>query len=487
MRSAADANGGASIHICAILESQVRGDVDDIGREDRLLDKREYISAFRFGFGQVASKGEHFDPAAELDRTMEPGTQALDELAVKLPEQFSEARAVNVIRHTRLADFNEAKRQYVLKWRELDGRNNHRLVIDGVTTHTPFLKRLSAFWMNHFSIGRFQQQAKITTGYYELGAIWPNLLGNFADLLIAAELFPSMIYYLNLQTSIGPNSKLGLQKGKGLNENLGREILELHTLGADAGYTQTDVTELAKIMTGWLVDVNKGRTVFHANRAEPGVKTLLGKTFGNGPRNSQFHDALRMLAAEPATARHVGRKLALHFIGPDSDGEAKEIERAFIAGGGELKPVYHRLLEVADGKPFGMQMRNDFEFVISALRAVRLRKGAIDFQATEQLQAKGRSLTSGALRQLTQRLWSAPTPQGWPDDPAFWLSPTVISRRLQWLPKLIAQVDDIEPDDLLGDALGPLASGNTRKTVKLASNRLEGIGLVLASPEFNRR
>ncbi len=451
------------------------------------MDKRDYISAFRFGFGLVASKGEHFDPAAELDRTMEPGNQALDELAVKLPEQFSEARAINVIRHTKLADFPEAKRQYVLKWRELDGRNNHRLVADGVITHTPFLKRLSAFWMNHFSIGRFQQQVKITTGYYEPGAIWPNVLGNFADLLIAAELFPAMVYYLNLQTSIGPNSQAGLEKGTGLNENLGREILELHTLGADAGYTQSDVTALAKIMTGWMVDINKGRTVFRANRAEPGIKTLLGKTFGDGPRRSQFHDALRMLAAEPATARHIGRKLALHFIGPDSEAEAKELEHAFIAGGGELKPVYRRLLEVADGKPFGLQMRNDFEFVISALRAVRLRKGAIDFQATDQLQAKGRSLTSGALRQLTQRMWSAPTPQGWPDDPAFWLSPTVISRRLLWLPKLIAQVDDIEPDALLGDALGPLASDNTRQTVKLASNRLEAIGLVLASPEFNRR
>ncbi len=456
------------------------------------MENADYVTAYRFGFGLNASRGERFDPKAELGRKLGDGKAAMAEMEVALAEHSKTGGAVRKLKKNKQADeYQKQKKVKAIAAQLLDAQRNHQRLLDAVNTDTPFLGRLAAFWVNHFTVSRLRPVIKPVIGFYEPGVIWPNLLGNFADMLIAAELFPAMVHYLNLQTSIGPSSELGKKSGKGINENLGREILELHTLGAGGGYTQADVTALAMIMTGWHVAMDRGRTVFSRKRAEPGDKTLLGRTFGgDGKRKeqgSQFHDALRMLAAHPATAKHIGRKLALHFIGPGSDAEAAKLASVFAANNGELKPVYETLLDVGDGKPFGLQMRNDYQFVISALRGTKLKAGALELAPIGKGRRMDNLLTLGAMDKLTQGIWSAPTPQGWTDDPEFWLSPSVLSRRLEWIPELIKQIDAAEPTEVVARALGPMASKNTLQTIKFASNRLEGMGLVFASPEFNRR
>ena len=452
------------------------------------MSRADYEAAFRFGFGLNAARGERFDPQAELRDGIVPDAAASDELANALADYERSRRELAALRKANAADFEHRKKQANRAARRLDAAKNHEAIMAVVHTHTPFLRRLSAFWVNHFAIGRIRLETRLSTGWYEAVAIWPNLLGNFADLLIAAELYPAMVDYLNLQTSIGPNSPQGKATGKGINENLGREILELHTLGADGGYAQADVVALAMIMTGWHVALAKGRTVFSPRRAEPGVKVLLGQRFGEEGGRKQYHDALRMLAQHPSTARHLGRKLALHFFGPGSDAEAAELARVYVAHGGELKPVYQALLDLGHGKPAGNQIRNDYQFVISALRSADLRPGALGLAADNgQGGPAFNPLTTGAMAKLTQRPWAAPSPEGWPDDPDFWLSPSVLAKRLQWIPALVKHVADKDPILLLANALGPLASANTERTIGLASNRLEAMGLVYASPEFSRR
>jgi uncharacterized protein (DUF1800 family) len=446
----------------------------------------DWIRAFRFGFGPGPSPADAFDPISELARGTMDGAAEARELAAEMILAHKAATAAQDLRKTDPGRYKQVRRDSNRHMRKIYNSRLHAMLVRHATSDQPFLCRLSGFWLNHFALGKLGSKARLAAAYFEAVAVWPNITRNFADLLIAAELFPAMIYYLNLQNSVGPNSPLGKATGRGINENLGREILELHTMGADGGYTQADVTALAHIMTGWRVDGPSGRTGFDQRRAEPGAKTLLGRTFAAGG-GSQFHDALRMLAIHPATARHVGAKLAQHFIGPGHDAAAARLAAVFEASRGELRPVYETLVALAKGQPFGLQMRNDHQFLVSALRAAPLRPGALDAGAADGDGDGGRGLTVGAMRMLTQQLLEAPAPAGWPDDPAYWRSPEVLKRRLRWLPRLIGQIPADDPVALAERALGPLARPETLATMRLASNRQEAMGLILASPEFNRR
>jgi uncharacterized protein (DUF1800 family) len=373
--------------------------------------------------------------------------------------------------------------------RELELRDVHAAIVGAVESSLMFAHRVSAFWANHFSLGKSGPVIRAIGGLYERDALRPHIFGSFADLLIAAELHPAMIDYLNLQQSVGPNSKVGQNRGKGFNENLGREVLELHTLGVDGGYSQSDVSALSKLLTGWHVDRKTAEVAFGRNRAEPGEKTLLGaKLGGERPEPDDAKEALHLLAAHPATARHIGRKLAHHFFGPAHDDMAAKLEQEFQSSNGNLARVYRALL---DGKsasaPPGEQARNDYVFLVSALRAGTLRPNALNERPLKEGRLPAHPLTSGAMGSLTQKLWIAPSPKGWPDDPAYWISPTVIGARLKRIPILVKNFTDEDPSAFADRALGPLMSSNTRATLKAASNRMQALGLALASPEFNRR
>jgi uncharacterized protein (DUF1800 family) len=218
-----------------------------------------------------------------------------------------------------------------------------------LTTPAGLLERLVLFWANHFAVSiRKGGLVTVLIGGFEREAIRPHVLGRFADMLLAVERHPAMILYLDNERSTGPNSPTGRARGRSLNENLAREILELHTLGVDGGYTQTDVTSFAKAITGWTMtgarDADGGRFVFRANMHEPGAQRILGRDYGQAGE-AQGRAVLADLAVNPSTARHIARKLAAHFVADQpppalvaalaesfrrTDGDLKEVVRTLI-------------------------------------------------------------------------------------------------------------------------------------------------------------
>ena len=213
-----------------------------------------------------------------------------------------------------------------------------------------FAERLVWFWSNHFCVSADKGNVRQICGAYEREAIRAHALGRFGDMLLAVESHPAMLLYLDNARSIGPNSVAGLRQKRGLNENLAREILELHTLGVRSVYTQDDVTRFANVITGWTVrplrddPVHGGEFTFNPRTHQPGAQTVLGTSFPD-TGFEQGRAVLAMLAAHPATARHLATKLARHFVADepppalverlaksfrDSQGHLKEVAKALV-------------------------------------------------------------------------------------------------------------------------------------------------------------
>lgn len=343
-------------------------------------------------------------------------------------------------------------------------------------------ERLVWFWSNHFCVSAAKgQNVRIIAGAFEREAIRPHIFGQFADMLVAVEKHPAMLIYLDNRQSIGPESRAGLRRGRGLNENLGREILELHTLGADGGYSQADVTSLAAAITGWTVigpndeDFELGEFFFNPNRHEPGARRILGKTYAQGGLQ-QGVLALRDIAMHPATARHVAAKLVRHFVADDPPaGLVRRIAERFLETGGDLKEVTIALLscdEAWSSEP--TKLRQPQEFVLAALRAT------------------GRSPEAGQvlnmLNGLGQPLWAPAGPNGFPDTADHWASAEGVKTRLDIAFQLARQAPGRQnPSEILDEVLGPRASLETRQAVARAESRPQGLALLLMSPEFQRR
>ena len=440
----------------------------------------DYIRAFRFGFGVKA--GQVFDPFTEVK---EPKSQA-DLQASRVAHEARFEVLAEAMEHVRKSSGGreEKKALNALSVR-LNQQDVHSAVARAVDSKLMFTERLALFWSNHFTLGIGNVVLRRFAGLHAAG-LRAHMFGRFRDVLEAGVLSPGMIEYLNLQQAVGPNSKAGQRTGKGLNENLGREILELHSLGVDGGYDQDDVLALSKLLTGWRYDPLTGDVGFVLRRAEPGSKVLLGKSIGAPrPAASDMAEALDLLAAHPSTANFIARKLVEHFLGPRHEEVSTSLAQIFLQSGGELRPVYAALLDAAEDLP-PVQFRNDAVFLISALRALPLRKGALDVEDVDDEKARGMRLTVGAFNQLRQKLWVATTPEGWPDDPVYWRAPAVIAARLKVIPKLVQFAESTEPLVWAQSLLGPFLRKQTERAVSLAPNRQQGLGLVLASPEFNR-
>ena len=353
-------------------------------------------------------------------------------------------------------------------------------------TTAPFLERYVWFWSNHFTISVLKARMIFVAGGYEREAIRPNVLGKFEDLLIATVRHPAMLIYLDNAFSIGPNLPAGRFTGRGLNENHAREILELHTMGVDGGYTQNDVVELAKMLTGWGIeragtpDEPTGFKYF-PNRHQPGAKSLLGKSYGEAGEREGL-DALRDLARHPATARHIAAKLARHFIADEPPPQAvARLERVFRDTGGDLKALAFAIIdEPAAWQPMQAKMRTPIEYVVAALR---LLGGVQDTLGDRQFRGLAES-----LRIMGQIPFTAQSPKGWADVASAWAGPAAIMERAQWAHALAARIQrKPDPMALAQEALGPLLSPTTRDAVMRAADATQGLALLLASPEFQRR
>ena len=451
-----------------------------------MIDLPTATLAVRFGYGLPAgftSPDQLMKASAEIQLSAPPSLASGERIVEEHKLRSSARRANGAEREKR----HNLLRQTVARWYL---RDQHAYVAQAVASQAPFLNRLVAFWANHFTVSVKKGTVRGLAGPFVFEAIRPRVMGRFEDLLIAAELHPAMVIYLDLMNSIGPNSAAGQKRGRGLNENLAREILELHTLGVGGGYSQRDVAELAKIMTGWTLDRKQGEVRFMEDRVEPGTKQLLGTKIGAGGSGSDdYPKALRRLASHPATARFIATKLVTHFIADSPPADAVDkLESTFRGSGGDLPSVYRALLELPQAKqPVGAKARTDFEFVVAVLRAAEV--APADLAPIERKNGKVRPnpISAAALTGMQQRLWNAPSPAGWPESAEEWLGPVALAQRLHWIAEVVPRIKDRTVEEFLGRSLGPLASEQTRSTVLAASNREEGLALVLASPEFNRR
>jgi uncharacterized protein (DUF1800 family) len=346
-----------------------------------------------------------------------------------------------------------------------------------------FGERLVLFWSNHFcvSVGK-GQIARATAGCLEREAIRANVFGKFADMLLAVEKHPAMLFYLDNRQSIGPNSRAGKNRSVGLNENLAREILELHTLGVDGGYTQADVTSLAKIITGWTFVGQQerlgpaGSFVFTANRHEPGDQTLLGKTYPD-TGVEQGEKALRDIARHPSTAAHVARKLVHHFVSDTAPPLAliERLKKVFLDTDGDLAEVSRALVSHDDAwKGELTKVRTPYEYLAAVARFAGPPK---EF---------GQVL--GPLNTLAQPLWAVPGPNGFPDTAAHWASPESMRARLD-MSSVIArrQGDRFNPSELAEQLFDGVLSNETAQAIRRAESKHQGLAILLMSPEFQRR
>jgi uncharacterized protein (DUF1800 family) len=340
-----------------------------------------------------------------------------------------------------------------------------------------FTERLVWFWSNHFCVSADKIPAM--AGPYEREAIRPHVLGRFADLLLAAESHPAMLFYLDNVESMGANSVAGINRDKGLNENLAREILELHTLGVRSGYTQQDVTSFANVITGWnwiapQEPIHGGEFAFVQRLHEPGNKTVLGKVYPD-TGVEQGRAVLVDLARHPATARHIAQKLAQHFVADEPPPSLiGKLETTFKNTDGDLKETAKTLVKADESwTPQRGKLKTPALWITAALRLTGVVPGG----------AIGRVL--GAQASLGQALWRPPAPNGYPDTEAAWIDG--IPRRLDIANELAGRVaTKADPLALLDAGLGPLASSDTRNTVARAESRAQALALLLMAPEFLR-
>ncbi len=369
-----------------------------------------------------------------------------------------------------------------------------------VTTDRPFLERLTQFWTNHFAVSVDKNVVLGLAGAMEREAIRPRVTGNFADLLLAVEKHPAMLLYLDNATSIGPDSKAArfvARRGKGnnrkvdINENLAREILELHTLGVNGGYTQTDVTTFAKAISGWSIGGQEngrrfaklgagtgtpGEFFFREPFHEPGAKTLLGKSYSqDGLRQGEA--ILRDLANRPATARHISTKLARHFIADDPPPAVVErLTKVWLDSRGNLMKVYEALVESPEAweKPFA-KFKTPADYIYSSYRALAIpvpegRRALVPFETLGQ-----RNLNPGS-------------PAGWPDTSADWDGPSALLKRIAWADVVAQRLGNGRNARELGPQwLGVTLTGETATAIARAESGSQALTLLLSSPEFMRR
>lgn len=352
----------------------------------------------------------------------------------------------------------------------------------GAATEAGFVERLVLFWSNHFAVSVDKGSVHVMGGAFEREAIRPHVLGRFADLHRAVIRHPAMLVYLDNQRSVGPDSAAGLRGGRGLNENLARETLELHTLGVEGGYDQADVVALARALSGWgwvpprADDPEAGRFRFSPGRHEPGSVTVLGRTY-TADGIAQGEAILDDLARHPATARHIARKLAAHVVA-DAPPEAlvARLETVFRESEGDLAAVCAALVAAPEAwEATPRKLKSPYEFVLSALRLL-------------PSLSRSEPPLPRVLVALGQRTFAPPSPRGWPDTAAEWLSPHGFRERIDWAALAGAGLPPgVNPVDLADDSLGPLLSPPARQAIARAESGAQGLALLLMSPEFQRR
>ncbi len=351
----------------------------------------------------------------------------------------------------------------------------------GFTTERPFAEHLVWFWTNHFTVSTTAGRTRYFAGAFEREAIRPYIGGSFENMLLAVASHPAMLVYLNNAASIGPDSPAGQRLGKGRNENLGRELMELYSLGVDGGYSQADVIALANILTGWGLDPNAPSGFgFFPNRHEPGTQNLRGRNYP--PTLKGGIQAVRDLAHDPHTAHHLATKFATYFIADEpSPQSVSRLETVFNKTGGDLHALAVAAVEDPEAwKPAPGKMRSPVEYVTAGYRLLGLPSGD---NAEQQTRA-----AMGSARAMGEFPMTASSPNGWPLTSDAWIGPDAVLNRIEWAKQVGAHMPpDFNAATVAEAGMGPLLSSATRTAMARAETQGDALALLISSPEFQRR
>jgi uncharacterized protein (DUF1800 family) len=428
------------------------------------MDIRTAQALVRFGLGRRAAEPLPSDPAGWL----------LDQLDQPDPARFDDspttAKGLAALREDRETKPPPGESRAAALFKEQAAAQ----LANAVTTPAPFRERLVWFWTNHFVISRRQGACAAVAAAFVEEAIRPHVTGRFGDMVLAVMRHPAMLLYLDNAGSFGPDSPLGQKTHRGLNENLARECMELHTVSPLAGYTQADVTSFAKILTGWSIDLKADPPGFRYRpfAHEPGVQTVMGQQFP--PDEAGGVAALAFLADHPATHRFLATKLVRHFVADDPPPDAvRTIEAVLRDTKGDLGAASAALVKLDGAWEPGTKLRSPMDYMVASVRTLDIAPDQIPMM--------------GILGGLGQPLWTAPAPNGWPDRAADWAAPEAMLRRIDWASGFAGRVGDRDVVEIADNALGPLLRPETREAVHRAGSRRDAMTLLLTSPEFQRR
>ena len=404
------------------------------------------------------------------------------------------------------SDQRTAEQQFGEQFRSIVQSDLRARLSTAALSDRPFNERLALFWANHFTVSGAKASARGIAGAFEREAIRPHIAGRFETLLKAAVQHAGMLRYLDNDSSAGPDSPLVLRQARrarpegtappritGLNENLAREVLELHTLGVSGGgagfggwggYTQRDVSAFASVLTGWRVPLARtvnaaddgDATRFEPTWHQPGPKTVLGKSYAEGPQ--ALAEVLSDLARHPSTARFLAFKLARHFVADDPPPAlVARLEASYRSSDGDLAALYRTLLHSPEAWAApAAKLKTPEEFVISTVRVLGLGEEAFARQP------------DAGIGILGQRVQAAPSPAGWPDRAEDWLGPDAVWKRVEWATRVAARAGRAQDARALARAsLGPLLHDDSARQIERAADGAQAMALLLMSPEFQRR
>tara|TARA_Y100001935_G_scaffold255254_1_gene267340 strand:- start:977 stop:2356 length:1380 start_codon:yes stop_codon:yes gene_type:complete len=459
-----------------------------------MRDIATFIALNRFGLGASPGEAERVygDPRGWILSQINPSQALPTSLSA-----FSASSDILAEIHAARMESPERVREVIRRlYRDDFRRETFARAVHMIKSELPFAERMVLFWSNHFTVSRTKWIIGPAIPAYEREAIRPHIFGNFADMLKAVCRHPTMITYLDNHMSMGANSRAGRYRRRRrgnkttLNENLAREVMELHTLGVNGGYTQQDVTELAKVMSGWShggvrfrkrqagparEPVHGGfeyRAAFH----EPGSKTIMGDTYHEDGENEGFR-VLDNLVRHPATANFIGTKLVRHFVADNPPlGAVDKIAGVFKETEGDLAAVSRALVNLPEVwlEPLP-KVKSAYELVISTHRAAG------------RVRPNWKSLIQ-PLQELGQLPFSAPSPQGWGDEAKDWIAPEALMRRIEWLRRFAGRVPStMVPSEVMDSTIGPVSSEATQYWVSRATSGDAALATVFVSPEFQRR
>jgi uncharacterized protein (DUF1800 family) len=440
------------------------------------MDLRTAHALVRFGLGSTGPEPPKGDPAAWLLNQLRqpddpwPPPSSPDTFTPAAPAP-STAEGLAMVR----ADRDDKPAPGESRARALYRDQGLAAMARAVATRTPFRERLVWFWTNHFTVSLRRGQCAALAGAFVQEAIRPHVTGKFQDMVLAVARHPAMLLYLDNAGSVGPDSMQGQKSHRGLNENLARECMELHTVSPASGYTQEDVTAFARILTGWSVEVKNDPQgfVFRPKVHEPGEQTLMGHSFPDGEDGGI--EALKFLANHPAAHRFIATKLVRHFVADDPPPAAvRRIEGILRDTNGDLAAASAGLVNLHEAWTPGTKFRTPLDLVVASFRLL-------------QIPPEPGPPYLGILSGLGQPLWTAPAPDGWPDTAAFWTGPEAMMRRIDWAFGVSQRIGDRDPMVLADASLGALYRPATHEAMARAGSRREAMTLLLTSPEFQRR